>query len=104
VIRAASGPALYAQPGWAAELIHTLVADQLAALAPASAGARLLKASTILTGDGILSAPGFIAGPGNAGFVADGAPIPLRSAGQRMAATSAAVWRVAPQIPVQDGR
>jgi hypothetical protein len=77
--RAVSGPAQYAQPGWAAELIHTTIQDALAAMAPASAGAQLLKQSTVLNGDaGIIVAPGFVASAANAGFVADGQPIPVR--------------------------
>jgi hypothetical protein len=54
--------------------------DALAALGPASAGARLLRSATVLAfnGAGIISAPGFVASAANAGFVAEGAPIPVR--------------------------
>ena len=80
VIRAASAPAMIGVAGWAAELSHTVVMDALAALGPASAGAQLLRQSTVLSfdGNGVISAPGFVAGAGNAGFVAEGQPIPVK--------------------------
>jgi Phage capsid family len=78
--RAASAPAMSDVTGWAAELIHLVVRDALAALGPASAGGRLLASSTVLRFDdgGIISAPGFVASAANAGFVAEGDPIPVR--------------------------
>jgi hypothetical protein len=80
VLRTASAPAMIGVVGWAAELAHTVVKDALEALGPASAGAQLLKASTVLTfdGNGVISAPGFVASAANAGFVAEGQPIPVR--------------------------
>jgi hypothetical protein len=78
--RAASAPAMTDVTGWAAELIRLVVHDALAALGPASAGGRLLASSTVLSfdGGGIISAPGFVASAANAGFVAEGDPIPVR--------------------------
>jgi hypothetical protein len=80
VLRSASAPAMISVAGWAAELSHTVVIDALAALGPASAGAQLLMQSTVLAfdGNGVISAPGFVAGAGNAGFVAEGQPIPVK--------------------------
>ena len=78
VIKAASAPAMYNVPGWAAELIHTVVSDMLAALGPAAAGAQLLKECTLLNGNGIIVAPGFVASAANAAFVGDGQPIPVK--------------------------
>jgi hypothetical protein len=80
LLRSASAQAMVGVAGWAAELSHTVVRDALAALGPASAGAELLRQSTLLSfdGNGVISAPGFVAGAGNAGFVAEGAPIPVK--------------------------
>ena len=77
--RAATAPAMTAVVGWAAEIAQKRVAA-LEALAPASAGARLLQQSLVLSFDGAgqISAPGFVAVAGNAGFVAEGDPIPVR--------------------------
>ena len=72
--KSASAPAMMPVAGWAAELIRLVVRDALAAMGPASAGARVLANSTVLTfdGGGIISAPGFVASAANAGFVAEG--------------------------------
>lgn len=80
VLRAAVVPAMTGVAGWAAELAHTVVRDALTALGPKSAGAALLQESLVLTfdGAGAISAPGFIASAANAGFVAEGAAIPVR--------------------------
>jgi hypothetical protein len=80
VLRSASMPAMVSAAGWAAELSHTVVRDALEALGPASAGAELLKRVTVLAfdGNGVISAPGFVASAANAGFVAEGQPIPVR--------------------------
>jgi len=80
VLRSASVPAMVSAAGWAAELSHTVVRDALEALGPASAGAELLKRVTVLAfdGNGVISAPGFVASAANAGFVAEGQPIPVR--------------------------
>jgi hypothetical protein len=80
IIRAASAPAMTTVSGWAAELAHKLVDDSLAAMGPAAAGAQLLMQALVLLFDraGLISAPGFVAGAGNAGFVAEGMPIPVR--------------------------
>lgn len=79
--RAAVAPAMTSVTGWAAELAQLkVVTDGLAALAAMSAGAILLKSGLVLTfdGAGVISVPGFVASAGNAGFVAEGAPIPVR--------------------------
>jgi len=80
VLRAASAPAKTSVTGWAAELAQRLITDALAALGPASAGASLLKSGLVLSfdGHGSISAPGFVADVTNAGWVAEGNPIPVR--------------------------
>lgn len=79
-VRAASAPAMTSVAGWASDLAHKMVHDALEALGPASAGGALLRSSTVLAWDnyGIISAPGFVASAANAGFVAEGDPIPVR--------------------------
>ena len=78
--RAASAPAMTTVTGWAAELGRKQIDDTLDALGAAAAGALVLRESMVLSFDGaaIISAPGFVAGAGNSGFVAEGAPIPVR--------------------------
>lgn len=78
--RATSTPAMTTVTGWAAELVHQVTAAALAALGPASAGADVLKAGLVLdySGAGTISFPGFVAAAGNASFVAEGDPIPVR--------------------------
>ena len=80
VLRAAVAPAMTQVAGWAAEIAHRLVYDQLDAMAPTSAGAKLLKLGTVLVMDGLGSivVPGFLAAAANSSFVAEGAPIPVR--------------------------
>jgi hypothetical protein len=87
IMRAASAPAMTGVAGWAAELAQKIVTDGLAALGPVSAAAKLLNFGMVLSFDrhGIISAPGFTAAAGNAGFVAEGQPIPVR----QLAATGA---------------
>jgi hypothetical protein len=87
VARAASAPAMTSVAGWAAELAQKIVSDALDALGPVSAAVRLLRLGLVLSFDrhAIISAPGFTAAPGNAGFVAEGQPIPVR----QLAATGA---------------
>ena len=78
--RAASAPAMTSVVGWAAELSQRVVSDAIEALGPASAGAEILKQCLVLNwnGAGSISAPGFVAEFGNAGWVAEGQPIPVR--------------------------
>lgn len=85
--RSVSAPAMTTVAGWAAELAHKVVYDGLEGMGPSAAGARLLMQSLVLMfdGNGLISAPGFVAGAANAGFVAEGAPIPVR----QLAATAA---------------
>jgi hypothetical protein len=66
--------------GWAAEIAHKLVIDSLEGMGASAAGAQLLLQSLVLAfdGNGLISAPGFVAGAGNAGFVAEGNPIPVK--------------------------
>jgi Phage capsid family len=86
VTRAASAPAMTTVTGWAAELVQKVVSDALEALGPASAGAQVLRRGLVLNFDGgTISAPGLVAEFGNAGFVAEGQPIPVR----QLAATAA---------------
>jgi hypothetical protein len=78
--RAATAPAMTTTTGWAAELAHRVVADGIEALGPASAGAQVLQRALVLAFDGAgsISAPGLVAEFGNAGWVAEGDPIPVR--------------------------
>jgi hypothetical protein len=83
VERASVEPAMTTVTGWAAELVQHLVSDALQALGPASAGAEILKRGLVLNfdGTGAISIPGFVAEFGNAGFVAEGQPIPVKQLG-----------------------
>jgi hypothetical protein len=78
--RAVSATAMTSVAGWASDLAHKVVRDALEGMGPAAAGAQTLLQSLLLVFDnyGSISAPGFVAGAGNAGFVAEGAPIPVR--------------------------
>jgi len=80
VTRAATAPAMTTVAGWAAELVHRVVADGLKALGPVSAAAEIFRRGLTLTtaGSELISAPGLTAGAGFASFVAEGAPIPVR--------------------------
>lgn len=79
VMRAATAPAMTTVPGWAAELVRKIVLDALDALGPASAAAQVMRAGLVMSfSGGVVSAPGFVAGAGNASFVAEGDPIPVR--------------------------
>lgn len=80
VERGATAPAMTSVTGWAAELAQRVVSDAIEALGPASAGAEVLKQGLVLSWDGAgsISAPGFVAEFGNAGWVAEGDPIPVR--------------------------
>jgi hypothetical protein len=89
--RAVPATAMTSVAGWAAELAHKVVIDALEGMGPASAGARMLLHALVLMfdGNGLISAPGFVAGAGNAGFVAEGQPIP-KAAPTRRPTTSCA--------------
>jgi hypothetical protein len=78
--RAASTPAMTTVTGWAAELAHRVVHDALEALGPAAAATEIFRRGLVLSFDGAaqISAPGFVASAANAGFVAEGDPIPVR--------------------------
>jgi len=80
VTRAAAAPAMTTTTGWAAELVHRIMAQALEALGPASAGAQVLGDGLVLGWDGAgqISAPGIVAAAASAGFVAEGGPIPVR--------------------------
>lgn len=80
VTRAASNPAMTTVSGWAAELVHKVVADTLEAMGAASGAADVMKRCLTLEWDGagIISAPAFVASAGNSGFVQEGQPIPVR--------------------------
>jgi hypothetical protein len=80
--RAATAPAMTTVTGWAAELAQLkVVTDGLRALGSMSAAATLMQSGVVLRFDGYgtISVPGFVAAAANAGFVAEGAPIPVRS-------------------------
>jgi Phage capsid family len=80
ITRAAQAPATTATTGWAAELAQSVVADYLTGLGPVSAAAEIFAQALGLTFDraGQVRIPHFVAEYGNAGFVAEGAPIPVR--------------------------
>jgi Phage capsid family len=80
VTRATSAPATTFTTGWAAELVHTIVADTLDAMGAASAAAEVMRQSLTLdwNGAGVISAPGFVASASAATFVKEGDPIPVR--------------------------
>jgi len=80
LLRAASAPAQTTVSGWAAELARKIIVDALSSMQTASSGARLLGRGLVLnmSGYGQVSAPGFVVGASNAGFVAENAPIPVR--------------------------
>jgi hypothetical protein len=79
-VRAVSAPAMTGVAGWSAELAHKLVFDALEGLGASAAGAQLLLQSLVLAfdGNGLISAPGFVANAGSAGFVSEGSPIPVK--------------------------
>ena len=80
VTRAASNPAMTTVTGWAAELVHKIVADTLQAMGAASGAADVMQQCLTLEWDGagIISAPAFVANAANSGFVREGQPIPVR--------------------------
>jgi hypothetical protein len=80
LLRAVSAPATLTTSPWAPDLGHKVVIDALEGLGPAAAGAQLLLQSLVLNWDRntIISAPGFVRGAGNASFVAEAAPIPVK--------------------------
>ena len=80
ITRAASAPAMTTVAGWAAELARKVVAEGLAAMGPATAATQVLRQGLVLSWDGAgqISAPGIVAGAGNASFVQEGQPIPVR--------------------------
>jgi hypothetical protein len=79
IVRAASSPAMTNVAGWAQELARSVVADFLVGLGPASAGAELFDQALSLAfnRNGSIHLPHFVAEFGNAGFVAEGEPIPV---------------------------
>jgi hypothetical protein len=78
--RAVSAPTMTSIAGWAMELAHKVVVDALDALGPASAAADVIRRGLVFSFDGAgqIAAPGFTVGAGNASFVAEGQPIPVR--------------------------
>jgi hypothetical protein len=78
--RAATAPAMTTVAGWAAELAQKLVADSVEALGAASAAVEVMGEGLVLAWDGYgaISVPAFVASAANAGFVAEGDPIPVR--------------------------
>ena len=80
VTRAASNPAMTTVTGWAAELVHKIVADTATAMGAAAGAADVMKRCMLLDWNsaGIISVPAFVASAGNSGFVQEGQPIPVR--------------------------
>jgi hypothetical protein len=80
VTRSAVAPAMTGVTGWAAELVQRIVHDAVSTLGAASSAADVMAKCLLLDWDGagIISAPGFVAGAANSGFVAEGDPIPVR--------------------------
>lgn len=80
VIKATSAPAMTAVTGWALELAQTVTADTVEALGAASGAMEVLQRSLVLNWDGAgtILIPAFVASAANAGFVAEGDPIPVR--------------------------
>src|SRR5262249_13548600 len=77
LVRAASTPASLTS---GSAITRTIIADFLAALGPASAGAQLLERGLQFSFDGnaAISLPGFVADTNSVAFVQEGAPIPVR--------------------------
>jgi hypothetical protein len=81
VLRAAVAGATTTEAGWAGSLAAQAVSDFMLNLGPSSAGSQLLRSGMLLKsqpGELGFSIPGMISGPGGAGFIGEGAPIPLR--------------------------
>lgn len=80
VLKAASAPANSSTSGWAQELVGMGVADFIGTLGPASAAAMLFSRGMqfIFDGTGHIFVNGITAAAGNADFVQDGKPIPVR--------------------------
>jgi hypothetical protein len=79
--RAASAPAMTTVTGWAAELVQTFVTDAISVMASASAGAQMLREGLVLAFDraGVILIPGLVVDATSAGFVVEGAPIPVHN-------------------------
>jgi hypothetical protein len=78
--RAASTMATTSDAQWAAPLAHSVVQELLQNLGPLSAGSRLLRQGVTLQFDGFnaIKCPGITASASYAGFVGQGANIPVR--------------------------
>jgi hypothetical protein len=79
--RAASAPAMTTVTGWAAELAQIHVADAISVLGAASIAAQMLREGLVLAFDraGTILVPGLVVDATSAGFVAEGAPIPVHN-------------------------
>jgi hypothetical protein len=77
--RAASAPAMMTVPGWAQELAQIFVSDALNVLCGCSVGAQLLRETLVVAINraGTILVPGLAVDATGAGFVAEGAPIPV---------------------------
>ena len=81
LLRAESNPATTFTPGWASNIARNAVADFISILSPQSAGAQLLALGMQLQfPDGVFSiaVPSMVATASGAGFVGEGAPVPVR--------------------------
>ena len=80
VLRATSAPATTTTSGWAAELVTKVMFDAVTALAPATCAINIMGDGLVATWGhyGAIAVPSFTASASNAGFVAEGSPIPVR--------------------------
>src|SRR5215207_7185443 len=78
--RTATAPATTTTSGWAAPLAVTAVSDLLSTMGPASASGALFKQATMLDFESAayLNVPALSTVVGDAQFVAEGSPIPVR--------------------------
>ena len=106
VLRAATAPAMTTSPAGPPSWCKRWSPMALRALGPASAGAQLLQQGLVLSfeGHGTISAPGLVAEYGNAGFVAEGQPIPVRQLADHCSAAPAAQARGDRRAHPRDGR
>ena len=79
VERAASAPAMTTTAGWAAELAQIFVTDAIKVMSGMSTAVQLMREGLVLAfdGHGTIMVPGLVADATGAGFVAEGAPIPV---------------------------
>jgi hypothetical protein len=81
--RAASAPAMTTVPGWAQELAQIFVTDAIQVMSGVSSATRVMREGLVLAfdGHGTILVPGLAVDATAAGFVAEGAPIPVHNLG-----------------------